>query len=39
MSKRIATIFMCVGALATFGLQPHAQCGKNRTEFATLSAL
>lgn len=39
MNKRITTIFICVGALATLGLQPHAQGGKNRTEIATLSTL
>ena len=37
--KGIATLFVTVGALATFGLQPHAQGGKNRTEIATFSTL
>ena len=39
MYKGIATLFVTVGALATFGLQPHAQGGKNRTEIATFSTL
>ena len=39
MYKGIATLFVTVGALATFGLQPHAQGRKNRTEIATFSTL
>jgi len=39
MSKSIATLFVTVGALATFGLQPHAQGGRKPTEIATFSTL
>jgi uncharacterized membrane protein len=45
MSKRIATIFVSIGALATLGLQPHAgsaaaaQAKQDQTGIATLSVL
>ena len=39
MYKSIATLVVTVGALATFGLQPHAPGGKDRTEVATFSTL
>jgi probable HAF family extracellular repeat protein len=39
MKNRVATLFVCVSALATFAQQPHAQARKDRSDIATLSTL